>query len=82
MKAYRRAQWELRDETSLIIVVETDDRQEHGVISIWKDGLDAQTEEELVVVGISQIEAYKKMLRDVKKSAAGAAAAATAHDLD
>ncbi|OAG16152.1 hypothetical protein CC77DRAFT_389535 [Alternaria alternata] len=65
------ASWELRDETSLVMVVEIDQTQTNGRISVWREKLDGQTMEELVVVGIAQIEEYKRMLRQSKTSAVG-----------
>lgn len=71
MRAYGEASWELRDETSLLLAAEIDNRQSNGSITLWRNDLDAETVEELVVVGISQIEEYKRMLRQAKTSAAG-----------
>jgi hypothetical protein len=71
MEVAGAASWELRDETSLVMVVEIDRTQTNGVVSVWREGLDAQTVEELVVVGIAQIEEYKRMLRNAKTSAVG-----------
>jgi hypothetical protein len=71
MEVAGAASWELRDEMSLVVVVEIDRSQLNGVISIWKEKLDAETVEELVVVGIAQIEEYKRMLRQSKRSAVG-----------
>ncbi|KAL0935842.1 uncharacterized protein CTRU02_208056 [Colletotrichum truncatum] len=68
MVPYGRADWELRSESELIASVEIDDHQVEGLICIWKDGLDALTTEELIMVGLSQIEQYKKMLRHAKSS--------------
>jgi hypothetical protein len=73
MRPYGSASWELRDETSLLLAAEIDQCQANGSITLWRDGLDAETVEELVMVGISQIEEYKRMLRQAKKSAAGVA---------
>jgi hypothetical protein len=67
------ASWELRDESSLVMVVEIDRTQANGWVTLWKEGLDALTVEELVVVGVAQIEEYKRMLRNSKKSFVGAA---------
>jgi hypothetical protein len=66
------ASWELRDESSLVMVVEIDQTQANGWVALWKEGLDALTVEELIVVGVSQIEEYKRMLRNSKKSLVGA----------
>ncbi|KAF3030343.1 hypothetical protein E8E12_000926 [Didymella heteroderae] len=71
MKVYGEASWELRDDKDLIMSVQVDDKQSNGVISLWKDSLDDETEEELVLVGIAQIEEYKRMLRNSKTSAVG-----------
>ena len=71
MEVAGAASWELRDETSLVMVVEIDRTQTNGVVSVWREGLDAQTVEELVVVGIAQIEEYIRMLRNAKTSAVG-----------
>jgi hypothetical protein len=65
--------WELRDESSLVMAVSIDQTQANGWVTLWKEGLDGQTVEELVVVGVSQIEEYKRMLRNSKKSLVGAA---------
>jgi hypothetical protein len=72
MKMAGAASWELRDESSLVMVVEIDQTQANGWVALWKEGLDAMTVEELVVVGVSQIEEYKRMLRNSKKSLVGA----------
>lgn len=77
MVAYGRASWELRDETSLVMSVTIDDQQVNGVISLWKNGLDPETEEELVLVGLSKIEEYRKLMRKAKSSAVGAATSGT-----
>ncbi|RSL75662.1 hypothetical protein BHE90_013854 [Fusarium euwallaceae] len=77
MIAYGRASWELRSESEMVLSVTIDDHQVNGVIGIWKDGLDAETVEELVVVGISQLEDYKKMLRGAKRSGVQAAMSAS-----
>ena len=71
MQVAGAASWELRDETSLVMVVEIDQTQTNGRISVWREKLDGQTMEELVVVGIAQIEEYKRMLRQSKTSAVG-----------
>jgi hypothetical protein len=73
-----RASWELRDGESLVMAVEVDQRQVNGVITLWKEGLDAETVEELVVVGIAQIEEYKRMIRNSKISLGAAAGGAVA----
>jgi hypothetical protein len=72
MEVAGAASWELRDESSLVMVVEIDQTQANGWVALWKEGLDAMTVEELVVVGVSQIEEYKRMLRNSKKSLVGA----------
>lgn len=71
MKAYGEASWELRDDRDLVMAVEINDKQTNGVISLWRDGLTADTEAELVVVGVAQIEEYKRMLRSSKTSGVG-----------
>lgn len=63
MEAYGRASWELRDETNLVVAVSIDGSQTNGVITLWREGLDAETVEELLVVGIAKIEAYKQLVR-------------------
>ncbi|KAI8656195.1 hypothetical protein NCS55_01274400 [Fusarium keratoplasticum] len=77
MVAYGRASWELRDESEMVMSVTIDDYQVNGVIGLWRDGLDPETVEELVMVGISQIEDYKKMLRGAKRSGVQAAVSAS-----
>ncbi|KAH7269241.1 uncharacterized protein BKA55DRAFT_548101 [Fusarium redolens] len=72
MVAYGKASWELRDNTSLMMSVTIDDQQINGVISLWKSGLAPEVEEELVVVGISKIEEYRRLIRNSKVSAVGA----------
>ncbi|KAJ4316589.1 hypothetical protein N0V84_007786 [Fusarium piperis] len=76
MVAYGRASWELRDESNMVMSVTIDDNQVNGTICLWRDDLDPETLEELVVVGISQIEDYKKMIRGAKRSAVHAATSA------
>jgi hypothetical protein len=71
MQVAGAASWELRDETSLVMVVDIDQSQTNGRISVWRETLDEQTMEELVVVGVAQIEEYKRMLRQAKTSAVG-----------
>ncbi|CAN9092204.1 hypothetical protein CUC08_Gglean007142 [Alternaria sp. MG1] len=71
MQVAGAASWELRDETSLVMVVDIDQTQTNGKISVWRETLDEQTMEELVVVGVAQIEEYKRMLRQAKTSAVG-----------
>lgn len=73
MELYGKGSWELRDETSLVMAVTIDDYQVNGVITIWRKDLDAETVEELVVVGIAKIEDYKHTLRASKRSLASAA---------
>ncbi|KFA60087.1 hypothetical protein S40285_09333 [Stachybotrys chlorohalonatus IBT 40285] len=68
MVPFSNASWELRDETALIMSVTVDAHQSNGTIGLWKDGLDTETIEELVVVGISQIEGYKRTIRNAKIS--------------
>ncbi|KZL85365.1 hypothetical protein CI238_07374 [Colletotrichum incanum] len=77
MVPYGKASWELRDESNLVMSVTIDDHQVNGLIGLWRDDLDPETVEELVVVGISKIEDYKKMLRIAKRSAVQAGASAT-----
>jgi hypothetical protein len=72
MEVAGAASWELRDESSLVMVVGIDQTQTNGWVTLWKEGLGAQMVEELVVVGVSQIEEYKRMLRNSKKSFVGA----------
>lgn len=72
MEVAGAASWELRDESALVLVVSVDANQASGWVTLWREGLDAESVEELVVVGISQIEEYKRMLRNSKKSAVGA----------
>ncbi|CAN9148336.1 unnamed protein product [Alternaria alternata] len=71
MQVAGAASWELRDETSLVMVVDIDQTQTNGRISVWRETLDEQTMEDLVVVGLAQIEEYKRMLRQAKTSAVG-----------
>lgn len=74
MKVYGEASWELRDDRDLVMAVQIDEQQSNGVISLWKAGLSAEVEEELVVVGVAQIEEYKRMLRNSKTSRVGVGA--------
>jgi hypothetical protein len=74
MKVCRQTSWELRDEWSLVVAVTIDAKQVNGVISLWKESLDAETLEGLVVVGITKIEAYKRMIWNLKTSMIGATA--------
>ncbi|KXH43203.1 hypothetical protein CSAL01_03484 [Colletotrichum salicis] len=77
MKAYGRASWEVRDETEVVLSVTVDDHQVNGVISVWKKDLGPDTVEELVMVGLSKIEEYRRMLRNAKISSIGVAANAS-----
>ncbi|KAF9768113.1 hypothetical protein IL306_014628 [Fusarium sp. DS 682] len=72
-----KASWELRDETSLVMSVTIDDHQVNGMISLWKDGLIPEMQEELIIVGISKIEEYRRMIRNSKVSAMGALGSAS-----
>ncbi|KAF4332550.1 hypothetical protein FBEOM_13649 [Fusarium beomiforme] len=72
-----RASWELRDENNLTMSVTIDDKQVNGVISLWKDGLTPEMQEELIVVGVSKIEEYRRMIRNSKASVVGAASSAS-----
>ncbi|EXF85339.1 hypothetical protein CFIO01_02553 [Colletotrichum fioriniae PJ7] len=77
MKVYGRASWELRNETEMILCVTIDDHQVNGVISVWKRHLGPETIEEVVMVGLSKIEEYRRMMRNAKISSIGVAASAT-----
>ncbi|KAJ4128939.1 hypothetical protein NW768_007464 [Fusarium equiseti] len=70
MVPYGKASWELRSDSDLVLQVSVDDTQSNGIINLFKDKLNEQLLEELVVVGISQIEEYKRMIRLGKTSAA------------
>ena len=74
MEVAGAASWELRDGTSLVMVAQVDHAQANGWVMLWKEGLDSQTVEELVVVGVAQIEGYKRMVRQSKTSAVGVVA--------
>jgi hypothetical protein len=76
MVPYGKASWELRDEGNLVVSVTIDDHQANGVISLWRSDLDPETIEELVVVGISKIEEYRKLMRNSKMSAVSVASSA------
>ncbi|KAL1799669.1 hypothetical protein ACET3X_000011 [Alternaria dauci] len=71
MEAAGAASWELRDEAGLVVVAEIDGTQMNGRISVWREGLEEQSVEELVVVGIAQIEEYKRMVRQARTAAVG-----------
>lgn len=77
MAVYGKASWELRDDSHLVMSVTIDDDQVNGVISLWRSQLEPATVEELVVVGISKIEDYRRMLRASKTATVQAAAGAT-----
>ncbi|KAK2758513.1 hypothetical protein CKAH01_05561 [Colletotrichum kahawae] len=77
MVVYGKASWELRDDSNLVMSVAIDDHQVNGVISLWRSQLEPATIEELVVVGISKIEDYRRMLRTSKTASVQAAASAT-----
>ncbi|KAM5526075.1 hypothetical protein FOXYSP1_02119 [Fusarium oxysporum f. sp. phaseoli] len=72
MVAYGKASWELRDKTSLVMSVTIDDQQINGMICLWKDGLTQEVEEELIMVGTSKIEEYRRLMRNSKVAAVGA----------
>jgi hypothetical protein len=67
MVPFGEASWELRDESNLVMSVEIDGNQINGVMSLWKEGIDPETVEELMVVGVSKIEEYKKLMRGSKR---------------
>ncbi|KAH7323245.1 hypothetical protein B0I35DRAFT_500121 [Stachybotrys elegans] len=68
------ASWELRDQQELIMSVAVDAQRINAMICLWRSGLSAETIEELVIVGISQVEGYKRMIRTSMVSAASALA--------
>ncbi|KAJ4007685.1 hypothetical protein NW752_010354 [Fusarium irregulare] len=70
MVAYGKASWELRSDSDLVLQVSVDDTQSNGIIKLFKEKLNDQIIEELLVVGMSQIEEYKRMIRLGKTSAA------------
>jgi predicted transcriptional regulator len=76
MVPYGKASWELRDEGNLVVSVTIDDHQVNGVIGLWRSDLDPETVEELVIVGVSKIEEYRKLMRNSKTSAVSVASSA------
>jgi len=70
MVAYGKASWELRSDSDLVLQVSVDDTQNNGSIKLFKEKLNDRVIEELLVVGMSQIEEYKRMIRLGKRSAA------------
>ncbi|KAF5628808.1 hypothetical protein F52700_7901 [Fusarium sp. NRRL 52700] len=72
MVVHGRASWELRDEGNLVMSVTIDDQQVNGMICLWKSGLGPEAEEELVMVGISKIEEYRRLIRNSKVATVGA----------
>ncbi|RGP64217.1 hypothetical protein FSPOR_8036 [Fusarium sporotrichioides] len=68
MEAYGSASWELRSSTDLILIASINDNQTRGYISLYKKDLEEAVIEELLVVGIAQIEEYKRFLRVSKRS--------------
>ncbi|KAJ1336173.1 hypothetical protein MN608_02921 [Microdochium nivale] len=63
--------WEMRESTAppgdgLVMSVSLEGGQKHGVIRIWRAGLDASAAELLVLVAVAQIE-YSKYLARVNK---------------
>ncbi|KAF5662407.1 hypothetical protein FCIRC_11530 [Fusarium circinatum] len=72
MVVHGRASWELRDEGDLVMSVTIDDQQVNGVICLWKSGLAPELEEELIMVGISKIEEYRRLIRNSKVATVGA----------
>ncbi|KAI1070347.1 hypothetical protein LB507_010378 [Fusarium sp. FIESC RH6] len=70
MAAYGKASWELRSDSDLVLQVSVDDTQSNGIIKLFKEKLNDQIIEELLIVGMSQIEEYKRMIRLGKTSAA------------
>ncbi|KAF4457085.1 hypothetical protein F53441_873 [Fusarium austroafricanum] len=71
-----KASWELRDQNNLVMSVTIDDQQVNGLICLWKADLGAETQEDLIVVGVSKIEEYRRMIRNSKISVVGAASSA------
>jgi hypothetical protein len=76
MIPYGKASWELRDERNLVVSVTIDDHQVNGFIRLWRSDLDSETVEELIVVGISKIEEYRRLMRNSKMSAVSVASSA------
>lgn len=78
MRAYGEASWELRDERGLVVAVTVDEGQVNGMISVWREGLNYETVEELVMVAVAKIEDYKNMLRNSKRAVVGLGAGTAA----
>ncbi|KAL4727027.1 hypothetical protein ACLX1H_005927 [Fusarium chlamydosporum] len=77
MVPYGKASWELRDEGNLVVSVTIDDNQANGVVSIWKSDLDPEVVEELIVVGISKIEEYRRLMRNSRMASVSVASNVT-----
>lgn len=44
------------------------DHRLHGAIGLWRNDLNLETVEDLIVVGISKIEEYREMMRTCEDS--------------
>ncbi|KAH7231206.1 hypothetical protein BKA59DRAFT_497729 [Fusarium tricinctum] len=65
-----KASWNLRNTNGLVLLVTADDIRGGGIISLCKKGLDEGAIEELVLIGIAQIEEYNRLSRGYIRTAA------------
>lgn len=66
--ACRRASWKVRNTKGLVLLVMADDTRSGGVISLYKKGLEENVIEELLVIGIAQIEEYHRLSRAISRN--------------
>ncbi|KAL4724610.1 hypothetical protein ACLX1H_008052 [Fusarium chlamydosporum] len=70
MLAPEKGAWKLRSTKGLVLLVTADDTQGGGLISLYKKGLDENAIEELVLLGIAQIEEHIRLSRIYTKTVA------------
>ncbi|CAG7556369.1 unnamed protein product [Fusarium equiseti] len=63
-----RGSWKVRNTKGLVLLVTADDTRSGGVISLYSKGLDENVIEELVVIGIAQIEEYHRLSRAISRN--------------
>ena len=66
--ACKGASWKVRNTKGLVLLVTADDTRSGGVISLYRKGLDESVVEELVVIGIAQIEEYHRVSRAISRN--------------
>ncbi|WXC58386.1 hypothetical protein SNK03_004284 [Fusarium graminearum] len=63
-----KACWKLKNNKGLVLLVTIDEARTGGILSIYKKNLEKEVIEELLAVGVAQIEDYNRISRASKKS--------------